>query len=1512
MVMIFTDLWTYFCGDSNLLPYSAECGGTCRLPLFFNAQFPHAFRLPSCTKNVIISITHLVFLLAFGFILLLKWSRRTTILRSVKPLTQFQTSIVTINVILGIVNLGLGVGILYRKIWDGTSIIPLHNLLVLSVRGLAWLMLASSITLRGTCTVKTFLRIWWIITFLLETLDFVSAGFNFISSREPSTQLFLALISWLATCLMLICAVKEDLPNSGNSHLSEPILNRHNQNESLNYEQAQQDPLLKRSNPEVTPFAKAGIFGRMTFFWLNSLLLKGRERPLEENDLPQVCEEDQAENSYLKFTEELARQKQKSPCANPSVFWALARCHWKTLANTGIYAFLKTTTTSCGPLVLNAFIGFSEGKQSFKYQGYALVGVLFLAKLLESLSQRQWYFGTRRTGLQMRSSLITAIYEKQLKLSNEAKQVHGAGEIMNYMSVDAYRIGEFPFWIHLTWTTVLQFVFGLSILSHVIGWATVAALAVIILTVICNSPLAKLQHKFQTELMSAQDERLRAVTEALIHMKVLKLHAWEENFKCGIEKLRKVEIEWLSAVQFRKAYNIMLFWSSPILVSSATFATCYLLKIPLTPRNVFTFIATLRLVQDPIQVIPDVIAVIIQAKVSLGRLTNFLESSELQDRAVECGTQQWSEHSIFVKSATLSWHTNSSKPTLRNINMEVEHGKKLAVCGEVGSGKSTLLAAILGEVPKLRGNLRVCGTLAYVSQTAWIQSGTVRDNILFGRPLYKKKFNEVIQKASLQKDLEDLPFGDLTEIGERGVNLSGGQKQRIQLARALYQDADIYLLDDPFSAVDAHTATNLFKDYIMEALSKKTVILVTHQVDFLPAFDTILLMLDGEIRQSGSYQQLLASSEVFQELVNTHKDTMDSNKLAVTVPPSKDKTVSQEREIQKVKSQKGQEKSFREPEVDQLVKKEEKETGDSGLKPYVDYLKQNRGFLYCSIAGLSHLVFLTGQILGNTWMAAKVQSPQVSTLMLIIVYSSIAFASSVFQCLRSIFVVVLGLEASKSFFSELMTSLFQAPMSFIDATPLGRILSRVSSDLSILDVDLPFNFTFTMCSTMTAYSNLGVVAVVTWQALFATLPMIYLTIQLQKYYFASAKELMRLNGTTKSPIANHFGESISGAVTIRAFKVQDQFMKKNLDLIDKNASPFFHSFAANEWLIQRLEILSSIVLCSSALAMVVLPAGTFNPGFVGMALSYGLSMNMSLVFSIQNQCTLANYIVSVERIKQYMCIPREAPALIESSRPPKDWPSHGKVELQDLKIRYRSNSPLVLRGITCTFEGGQKIGIVGRTGSGKTTLISAIFRLVEPAGGRILIDDLDITSIGLHDLRSHLGIIPQEPTLFRGTVRFNLDPLSEHSDSAIWEVLDKCQLGDVIREKESCLDAPVEDDGGNWSVGQRQLFCLGRALLRHSRILVLDEATASIDNATDSILQMTIRKEFADCTVITVAHRIPTVMDSDMVVAISDGEMVEFDKPLKLMEREGSLFGKLVTEYWAHTSEALHHAASGQ
>ncbi|GMY07378.1 ABC transporter C family member 10-like [Fagus crenata] len=1330
-----------------------------------------------------------------------------------------------------------------------------------------------------------------IFAFLLGGIVCVLSLVTTIFSQKVSVKTVLDIVSFPGAILLLLCSYKYIYEESGN--------NEDGLNTPLNSEA---NGISESDSGLVTPFAKAGFISRMSFWWLNPLMKMGREKTLEDEDIPKLCEADRAENCYLLFLEQLNKQKRAGQTSQTSILKAIILCHWKEIFISGCFAFLKILTLSMGPLLLNAFILVAEGKESFKYEGHVLAVSFFLSKCIESISQRQWYFRSRLIGLKVRSLLLAAIYNKQLRLSNSARLIHSGGEIMNYVTVDAYRIGEFPFWFHQTWTTGLQLCIALLILFRAVGLATIAALVVIILTVFCNIPLAKFQHKFQSKLTVAQDERLKASSEALVNMKVLKLYAWETHFKKVIENLRKVEYKWLSAVQLDKAYHSLLFWSTPVLVSTATFGACYFLRVPLHANNVFTFVATFRLVQNPISSIPDVIGVTIQAKVAFERIVKFLEAPELQSAYVQHNCNMESvNHSIFIYSTKFSWEENSSKPTLRNINLEVRPGEKVAICGEVGSGKSTLLAAILGEVPKIQGTIKVCGKISYVSQTAWIQSGTIQENILFGSAMDSERYRETLERCSLVKDLESLPFGDLTEIGERGVNLSGGQKQRIQLARALYQDSDIYLLDDPFSALDAETAKSIFNEYVMGALSTKTVLLVTHQVDFLPAFNSVLLMSDGEILKEAPYHHLLASSKEFQDLVNAHKETAGSERLTGVSSTQKHGTSSKEIKNTYV------EKQLKANKGDQLIKQEEREIGDRGFKPYMQYLNQNKGLLYFFMACQSQLIFVAAQILQNSWMAANVDNPRVSTLWLVMVYMLIGFASMLFLSGRSLSTVALGLKSSESLFSQLLDSLFHAPMSFYDSTPLGRILSRVSYDLSIIDLDVPFSLIFSITATSNTCATLVVLAIVTWQVLLVSIPMVYLTLSLQRYYFTSAKELMRMNGTTKSFVANHLAESAAGVMTIRAFDKEERFFAKNLDLIDTNASPFFHSFSANEWLIQWIELVSAAVLASAALCMVLLPPRTFSSGFIGMALSYGLSLNVMLVRSIEKQCTIANNIICVERLNQYMHIPSEAPEVIEGNRPTTNWPAVGKVEIQDLQVRYRPNAPLILCGISCTFEGGHKIGIVGRTGSGKTTLIGALFRLVEPAGGKIVVDGIDISSIGLHDLRSRFGIIPQDPTLFNGTVRYNLDPLCQHSDQDIWEVLGKCQLQEAVQNKEEGIDSLVVENGSNWSMGQRQLFCLGRALLRRSRILVLDEATASIDNATDMILQKTIRTEFADCTVITVAHRIPTVMDCTMVLAISDGKLVEYDPPMKLMNREDSLFRQLVKEYWSHSQSAEPH-----
>ncbi|CAL5344076.1 unnamed protein product [Camellia sinensis] len=1203
-------LWTVFCGESDC-PYGKA--KPCTIDFMF------VTRPSSCINHAMIICFDTLLMVVFLFNVIWK-----TPSKHFRGATRLQMISAIFNGVLGLVYLILGIWMLVDKLRLSRSVSPLHWWLLVLFQELTWLPMGLMISLRGRHFPKASLRVLSILALLFTAIACCLSLITAIFIKEVSIKIALDILSFLGASLLLLCTYIGYKYEEIDENLCPPL------NSEVN------GSSITESVVTITPFAKA------------------REKTLEDEDIPKLREEDQAQACYLLFTEKFNEQKQLYPSSQPSVLWTIVSCHWKEIFMSGLFALLTVVTLFTSPLILNTFIEVAEGRESFKNEG---------------------------------SLLTAAIYKKQLRLSNASKMMHSVGEIMNYVSTDAYRIGEFPFWFYQTWTTSLQLCLALIILFRAVGLATIASLVVIILTVLCNAPLAKLEHKFQSKLMVAQDDWLKATSEALVNMKVLKLYAWESHFKNVIENLRKMECKWLSAVQMRKAYNGFLFWASPVLVSTATIGACYFLGVPLHASNVFTFVATLRLVQEPVRCIPDVIGVVIQAKVAFARIVKFLEALELENTNIRKKRNMgMKSHSIFIKFASFQIH--------------------------------------------------VYGTIAYVSQS---------DN---------ERYQETLEKCSLVKDLDLLPYGDLTEIGKRGVNLSGGQKQRIQLACALYQDADIYLLDDPFSAVDVHTCSSLFNEYVMAALSMKTVLLVTHQVDFLPAFDSVLLMSDGEILHVAPHHQLLASSREFQDLFNAHKETDGAERLEEVSSSQKRETST--KEIRKTHT-------YEKSKGDQLIKQEEREVGG---------------------------------------IATKLS----------------------FSCAH----VILRHYA------------------------LGRILSRASADLSIVDLDVPFGFTYSVVSIINTYANLVVMAIVTWQVLFISIPMIYLAILLQRYYFSTAKEMMRINGTTKSFVANHLAESIAGLMTIRAFGEEDRFFVKNLDLIDINASPFFHCFAANEWLIERLGVLSSVVLSSSALCMVLLPPGTFSSS-------------------------------GWERLSKYMHIPSEAPKVIEENCPPANWQPVGKVEIQDLKIRYRPDAPLVLRGITCTFEGGHKI--------------------VEPVGGKIVIDEIDISTLRLHDLRSQFGIIPQDPTLFNGTVRYNLDPLGQHTDQETWEVLGKCQLGEVVQEKEAGLASMVVQDGSNWSMGQRQLFCLGRALLRRSKILVLDEATASIDNATDLILQRTIRIEFADCTVITVAHRIPTGMDCTMVLAIDD----EYNEPMKLMKRENSLFGQLVKEFRSHYQSAESH-----
>ncbi|KAL5975294.1 hypothetical protein ACLOJK_031973 [Asimina triloba] len=682
-------------------------------------------------------------------------------------------------------------------------------------------------------------------------------------------------------------------------------------------------------------------------------------------------------------------------------------------------------------------------------------------------------------------------------------------------------------------------------------------------------------------------------------------------------------------------------------------------------------------------------------------------------------------------------------------------------------------------------------------------------------------------------------------------------------------------------------------------LGSNTVIYVTHQVEFLPSADLILVMRDGRITQAGKYNDILNSGTDFMELVGAHRQALSAldskergpdseHTINLKSSPSQSESTEQDLHTEKRNDQNGKTDGIAE-QKGQLVQEEEREKGRVGLSVYWKYVTTAYGGALVPFILLAQVLFQLLQIGSNYWMAwaapvSKDAKAPVEGLVLILVYVALAIGSSFCILARALLLSTAGYKTATLLFSKMHTCIFRASMSFFDATPSGRILNRASTDQSTVDEDIPFEIGSTAFTIIQLLGIIAVMSQVAWQVFIVFIPAVAVCIWYQQYYIPTARELSRLVGVCKAPNIQHFAESLSGSTTIRSFDQESRFVDTNLKLIDDYSRPKFHTAGAMQWLCFRLDIFSSIVFAFSLVFLISIPQGIIDPGTAGLAVTYGLNLNMLATWVVWNLCNLENRIISVERILQYTNIPSEPPLVVETNRPELNWPTKGEVDIHDLQVRYTPHMPLVLRGLTCTFPGGMKTGIVGRTGSGKSTLIQTLFRIVDPVGGQILIDGIDISSIGLHDLRSRLSIIPQEPTMFEGTVRSNLDPLEEYTDEQIWEALDRCQLGDEVRKKEGKLDSTVTENGENWSMGQRQLVCLGRVLLKRSKVLVLDEATASVDTATDNLIQQTLRQEFSDCTVITIAHRITSVLDSDMVLLLDNGLIAELDSPDQLLE----------------------------
>ncbi|XP_027090799.2 putative ABC transporter C family member 15 [Coffea arabica] len=1260
-----------------------------------------------------------------------------------------------------------------------------------------------------------------------------------------------------------------------------------------------EEPFLKSADEDA--FSTAGIWSKLGFLWLNPLFKKGHLKRLEFQHVPTIPQSEAAAEAFSSLEESLGKQN-----PNKTSLWkAILHTLWRPLALNAIFAGANTISSYIGPLLITSFVKFLSEKDDASenwHQGLVIALIFFSAKTVESMSQRQWYFGAHRIVIRLRAALMVLIYKKSLSVKYVGMST---GKIINLIDGDVERVGDLCWHIHEIWLLPVQVTLALVILYWNLGAVpSFAALLTTILVMLSNTPLAKVQKQFHTKIMEAKDSRIRATSETLKSMRVLKLQSWESTFLERLLQLRGIERSWVKKYLYTCSAVAFLFWASPTLISVVTFGVCIILKAPLTSNTVLSALATFRILQDPIYNLPELVSMSAQAKVSVDRIQNFITAEDDENLPIGDPAPNSSGVAVKIEAAEYAWGTDDAKKATITITdkIRIMKGHTVVICGSVGSGKSSLLFSILGEIPRISGaSVKTCGTKAFVPQSAWIQTGTIQDNVLFGKEMDRDFYEEVVRACALNKDFEIWLDGDLSRVGERGINLSGGQKQRIQLARAIYSDTDIVLLDDPLSAVDVHTGTHIFKECIEKLLATKTVIYVTHQLEFLDAADLVLVMKDGKIVQSGNYHDLIADpdSELSRQIA-AHTKTLDEVTTVQQFNRSpKDNHQDNQNEITG--------KKFKDFNMNsRLLEKNQQEEAKYGRVKwhvYSTFITSGYKGMLVPIILLCHILFYGLQIGSNYWIAwATGEEGRVSSVRLIGIFALLSAGSSLFILGRAILLSTAAIETSQRLFLGMITSIFRAPLSFFDSTPSSRILSRSSTDQSTVDTDLPYRVAGLAFALIQLLSVIVLMSHVAWQVIFPFLIILAISIWYQDYYISTARELARMVGIQKAPILHHLSESVAGAATIRCFNQEDRFLKKNLDLIDNYSRVAFYNSATMEWLSIRINFLFNLVFFLLLLILVNLPRSAIDPSLAGLAATYGLSLNVLQAWVIWNLCNVENKMICVERILQFTNIPSEAPLVIEDCRPQPAWPLHGKIEIENLHVQYSPSLPKVLKGINCTFPAEKKIGIVGRTGSGKSTLIQALFRVVEPSDGRIMIDGLDICKIGLQDLRSKLSIIPQDPTLFQGTIRSNVDPLQQYPDHDIWEVLRKCHLAEIVMLDQRLLDAPVAESGENWSVGQRQLVCLARALLQKRRVLVLDEATSSVDTRTDNVIQKTIREETSQCTVLTVAHRIPTVIDNDIVLVLGEGKIVEYDTPARLFDNKYSAFSELVTEFLRRSS----------
>ncbi|XP_069092380.1 ATP-binding cassette sub-family C member 10-like isoform X2 [Pleurodeles waltl] len=1345
---------------------------------------------------------------------------------------------------------------------------------------------------------------------------------------------------------------------------------------------------------------------RLFFHWMNPLLKRGYHKDLKQPDdvyhLPYNLQTQiirkrfnacwQKKNATLKGVSSLANQEGSSRLLSPtddtdgsglphgtsgihkevSLFSVLISAYGLRYFSLGIVRLLVSFMALAGPLLLNRLVNFMETRQEPLSYGLLYAFGLFTCSFLGALLHNQFEYEVHKLELMVRAAAVSTIYRKAVRANSSSLSHFSMGEVVNFISTDSEQLTRFCFAFHEVWILPIEFAVTFYLLYQQVGLASLAGLGLTLLLMPVNKWIATLVMNKNCSFMEHKDTRLKLMTEILRGIQVIKFYAWEKHFADKVKTIRDKELRMLTTIKYMDAVCSYLWDALPLLLGILIFTTYVLLGHQLSAATVFTTLSLIDMLMLPLNLFPWMLTAIVQAKVSLDRIERFLQVPDQDvDSYYITAPASNPELAIEVRNATFSWslpkeggvglvdtkEEQEQKGALEIVihHLAVKEGSLVGVVGRVGCGKSSLLAAITGELNRKGGYVFISNQehgFGFVAQEPWIQFATVRENILFGKSYNDMFYQEVIEACALTYDLSILPAGDQTEVGENGVTLSGGQKARVALARAIYQDKEIYLLDDPLSAVDADVASHLLEKCILGILRHKTRILCTHRTEYLSKADYLILMDEGKIIQTGTPSEILPLVEaslkhsskrrkkvsVASSEGDNEEEEDDNEEQSQSLMDLGDQSEDEEQSGEHLKTDASHHRDTDKGQMSEesgcghnLIDEEEKKEGLVSFLVYRAYSNAVGTPLACAIlcsflfteasrelsawwlshwvstlwnqternlsmgdlAASSHILSVADPIYPTAIIAPAQPGISEDLKFNLIVYGCIAAANSILTLIRGFMYAYGTIRASLIIHDRLLQRVLKATVTFFNTTPMGRIINRFSSDLYCADDDLPLILSYFLTFL---FSLMGMVVMISYGLpwiILVLVPLAVLYFYIQQYYRHTSRELKRLCSITLSPIYTHFSETLTGLTTIRATRATSRFEQENEERLERNQRCKFVSNTAMQWLDIRLQMMGVIVITAIAVIGIIqhqMESG--SPGLVGLALTYALFINIVLSQLISYFTRTETMMVSMERIEEYSTeIPKEPEE--EVLQVASNWPTQGQVEFQNALLAYRPGLPNALDGVNFTVSSKEKVGIVGRTGSGKSTMFMALFRMMELEEGHIFIDNINIRLVGLQALRSKLAIIPQDPFLFSGTIRENLDPRGRHQDAELFQVLEQCHLKEVV-VRMGGLSSEVGEQGKNFSVGQRQLLCLARALLTDAKVLCIDEATASVDQKTDQVLQQTIRERFADKTVLTIAHRLDTIMDSDRVLVMQAGKVVEMGSPQVLSNKEDSAFYRLV------------------